>query len=212
MENKNEPKVEVSKIFEGQPNARLDDFEEDILNNEFAGEAEGKAPEGAVVIGATAPALSTEDKFMLLMEQMSRIAAGTEARELRAESIRQKGYSEINPDSPWNPEGRRDRAKLSRPTHLHGIQLNPMQLFEEEILLFNQLKPGRYLDRKIEVRVTQDGSVDLSWPGAKNDARIEMYSTYPTLTSMLKAVVAERKAKEEKRRKGVFDDTDSLND
>lgn len=204
-------KVEVTAVPEAfeslkdQPNVVLEavDFESDVLNNEFAGEPEGKAPEAP-------PQLSPEDKFSRMMEAMLSIAENTEKREARAEAIRQIPYNEILPVSPWNPTGKRDRVKLTRPTYLHGIIVNPLTHTEEEITLWNKIKPGRYIDRKVEVRMQQDGSIDLSWPGAKTDARIEFYSRFPTLASLLQAVIAEREEKEARKRRGIYTDDDSL--
>lgn len=188
------------EAFKALPNATID-FEEAVLTDDtsFMGA-------GTEVAGTPLSAADANTAAMLrVAESMERIVS-------RQEATRQLSINEVLPNSPWNPEGKRVRAKFSRPTFLHGIDLNSLTLFEEEIELFNQLKPGRYIDRKVEVRLTQDGSIDLSWPGAKNDARIEMYSRFPTLASLLKAVIAERKAKEDRRRRGVFDDSDSLSD
>lgn len=204
-EVKNVVPGEVIEQIAQAPNPRLDDFEDDVLTNEHMEQTEPSAPGQAPL---ARPA--TQDQMAQMMAAMLEIAKSLSSAEQRRESQRQLSITEIKPDSPWNPEGKRDRLKLSRATSLHGIALNPLTHSEEEIALFNKLKPGRYIERRVEVRMTQDGSIDLSWPGAKNDTRIEFYSRFPTLVSLLQAVIAERTEKEDRRRKGIFTDDDSL--
>lgn len=210
----------VSEQFADQPNVVVDfGGEDDILNNPLSGldsveaaavqEKVAKAAAEGQALGA-AKSGQSEDRMAYALELLAKIAGSMTAQNDRYEATRQKSYNEIAPDSPWNPEGKRDRVKLKRATSLQGITINPLTHTEEEIQLFNQLKPGRYIERRVQVRMTQDGAVDLSWPGAKIDQRIEMYSRFPTLSALLRACVEERAAKEERLRKGVFTDDDAI--
>lgn len=184
-------------------------LEDDVLNNEFSGEPGGVAPEGAVPVGTdvVAPPETLADRTAAAM---LRIAESMEKMEARREAVRQLTYAEILPVSAVNPEGKRNRIAFTRDTYLHGILLNPFQHTEEEIALFNKLKPGRYLDRKVEVQKNNNGDVNLVWEGGKNDNRMQMYSQYPSIVTMLKAIVAEREAKEAKRRAGLVDEDEVL--
>lgn len=178
----------------------------DILNNENSGEnSQGDTQDTAApTLDQMGDAIQHAQKLDATMAAMLRIAESMEKQEARREAVRQLTYNEILPTSPWNPEGKRVRLGFSRPTYLHGIALNSLTHTEDEIALFNQLKPGRYLDRMVEVQLGSGGEINLQWAGAKNDARITMYTKYPTITHLLKAVIAERKAKEEARRRGDF--------
>lgn len=133
---------------------------------------------------------------------MLRIAQSMEKMMARDDRSRQLTITEILPVTPWNPEGKRDRLTFTRPTFMHGIALNPLTHRESEIKLFNALKPGRYLDRKVEVQRGNDGSINLKWEGGKIDKRIEMYSLYPDITTLLTAVIADRLTKEQKKKAG----------
>lgn len=201
-------KVVTPESLQNKPNVVVN-LEEDVLENEFAGYPDGKPPAGEVPIGTEVPVepLTPGDRAAMAM---LRVAESLEKMEARRESVRQLTYAEITPVSPFNPEGKRVRLTFTRDTYLHGIQLNPFLHTEEEIALFNKLKPGRYLDRKVEVQRNNNGDVNLVWEGGKQDSRIQMYSTYPTIKSMLTAIVAERTAKEEKRKRGEIDEDEVL--
>lgn len=183
------PKVEVSAA----KSYSID--ESDLLTEQ----AEDIPPGVAAVDAGQAPAPSLE----AYAAAMLRIAESMEKINARAESVRQIPFNEVIPDTPWNPKGKRDRVSFTRPTFLHGIALNPLMHTEEEIQLFNKLKPGRYLDRKVEVQRGNDGSMNLKWEGKKIDQRIMFYSEYPTISLLLSAIIKDREVKEEKRRKGL---------
>lgn len=186
-----------------QKNEGYVDPANDILNNENSGEdPQGDQP--TPTLEQMGSAIADAQKLDATMQAMLRIAESMEKAEARREAVRQLGYNEIAPTSPWNPEGKRQRLGFSRPTFLHGIALNSLTHTEEEIALFNQLKPGRYIDRQVEVQLGSGGEVNLQWAGSKTDARITMYTRFPTISLLLKAVIAERQAKEEARKRGDY--------
>lgn len=191
------------EVFADQPNTVVD-FEAEILANENLPEEAG---EGQVPtldeIGVALKVDPTAAAMLRVAESMEKIVA-------RNESTRQLSYAEILPVTPWNPEGKRNRVGFKRPTFMHGIQLNPLMHSEEEMALFNKLKPGRYIDRKVEVQLTQQGEINIQWAGARADTRIEMYTRFPSITLLLNAVIAEREAKESKRRAGRFDEDEDV--
>lgn len=141
---------------------------------------------------------------------MLQIAQSMQAFMERGEATRQRQVHEISPVTPWNPEGKRQRVGFSRPTFQHGIPLDPLTCTEETIRLFNQLKPGRYLGRKIEVQLAQDGAINLQWAGQRIDQRIEFYSKFGHIDDVLRAVLAERTLKEEAKRTGQIEDSEYL--
>lgn len=75
----------------------------------------------------------------------------------------------------------------------NGFQMHPSVLSEEEITLLNQIThSGRYLDRRVEVIVRQDGndmSKELRYPNRTADQRMEMKSYFRSLTDMLQQIV-----------------------
>lgn len=126
------------------------------------------------------------------------------------ERVRQKGILEIDPVTPWNPEGKRNRVALTRMTYQHGQLVNPFQMTEEEIVLANQLKPGRYYDRKIEVHRTEDGGINLTYHLGKVHERMELARQFPDFASLCRFLIKERAEKEEKKRRMTIEDDDYL--
>lgn len=162
------------------------------------------APEDAEPATAALPPVeSTSD---ITAKAMLTIAESVKALVESQQSVRQIPLSEIKPVSPWNPEGKRNRVPLSRVTMINGNPLNPMMMTEGEIILANELKPGRYMNRKIEVQRSQDGTINIVWANAKIEQRMEMAALYPDFTALAKAVINDRKAKEEKRKSGVVEE------
>lgn len=144
------------------------------------------------------------------MAAMLRIAQSMETMVKRQDEVRQIPLTEIKPVSPWNPEGKMVRLSAKRPMYQHGIPLNPLTLTERTIDLFNQIKPGRYFGRKIEVQRFQDGGVNLQWSGKQLDQRIEFYSQFKHIDEILQAIIIEREQKEARRKAGEFDADEEL--
>lgn len=123
---------------------------------------------------------------------------------------KQLSLLEITPTTPWNPEGKRNRVPLTRPAYQHGQLINPLNMTEEEISLVNQIKPGRYYDRKIEVYRTVDGGINFTYMLGNTANKIEFWSKFPSLVSLLTYIIDERKAKEAKRRANVVEEDEFL--
>lgn len=170
------------------------DFGADVLSNEnLADDAPPPAP----------TPVSRDEAMIRVMESMEKIVA-------RQESTRQIPYNEVKPVSSFNPTGDRNHPQFSRPTHMDGILLNSLMHTAEEIKLFNQLKPGRYWERRIEVRRGSSGEIDLVRLGGRMDQRYERAGRFPTLVSMLEFIIAERKDKERKRREGLYEADEAI--
>jgi len=117
-------------------------------------------------------------------------------------------YHLIKHDTPWNPEGKKDRAKLKRPTFLSGYPVNPMMHSEEEIRMLNEIRPGRYNERKWEVvRFSDDGSIDIRYPNRTIEQRMEMAMKAPTLTVLLGLIISER-VRQDERKSAPYDPDD----
>lgn len=177
------------------------------IEPDLVAETEQELKEEAAKLAAPVEASTTADKTLLAM---LRIAESMEAFMKRQESTRQLSILEVAPVSPWNPEGRKDHPKFSRPTCVQGIQVDSFQHTAEEVKLFNQLKPGRYCNRVVEVQRLSDGTINLQWPGMKLDKRIAFYAEFPTIGKLLEACIAERAKKEADRKAGRYEDTDEL--
>jgi hypothetical protein len=102
--------------------------------------------------------------------------------------------------SALNPTGSANRPKLARPVIFCGAPQREKQLSNTEIELFNQIKPGRYNNRKWEVieqvAENDERTIEIRIPVKEVQDRIELAMTAPDLTSILKLIIAEQGAKQ----------------
>jgi hypothetical protein len=113
--------------------------------------------------------------------------------------------------TPWDPTGvRKQPAKrLKAPAVFqNGARLNPIMLSNEEMDLINQLKPGRYAKRRIEVVRRRDKSIDIRYPNRTIEQRLELKGVARNLTELLKVILIEQEAAEKRRKAGEIDDED----
>jgi hypothetical protein len=112
--------------------------------------------------------------------------------------IKQIHISRYVAKTPFNPEGKKkhERSKLKCEFLQNGFKPNVGMLFDAEIDLINQLKPGRYLDRKVEVIERNEAgkrSIELRYDNASIEQRMEMKNVARSLGEMLEKIVAEQK-------------------
>jgi len=157
---------------------------------------------GIPVIPA-APEGSTPDPYTLLLLQ------GMQAtQQALLQFLQKQNETEIVPfhkikhDTPWNPTGKRERVKLRRPTFISGYPVNPMMHTEEEITLLNEVKPGRYNNRRWEVTRFDDGSIDIRYPNRTFEQRMEMALKAPSISELCKQIIAEREQQDARKRAG----------
>lgn len=173
-------------------------IEEEILQ----GAPEDAAPETA----ALPPSSFSNDALKALLD----MATSMKAMVQENQANKQIPLKDIKPVTPWNPEGKRSRLKPRGEIYQNGYLVNPLMMTEEDIELCNKLKPGRYLDRTVTVARQRDGSLYIEYASARTDQRMDFYAKYPTFTSLAAALVKDREAKEERRRRGEFDSEEAL--
>lgn len=94
----------------------------------------------------------------------------------------------------WNETEGKARPVLKHRTFFCGSPQDPRQLKDEEIELYNQLKPGRYHSRKWEVIQRQDGDeslLEVRLPIASKD---DLYELPNSLVAILSEIVKEQEA------------------
>lgn len=114
-----------------------------------------------------------------------------------AQKPEQTDYELLN-KSVYNPTGK------PRPEYLkyesafqNGIKINPEFLTNEEISLFNRIKPGRYNDRKWEVVSRDEGekTIELRYPNKSQEERFDLIQKAPSLVAMLNLILSEQESK-----------------
>jgi hypothetical protein len=108
-------------------------------------------------------------------------------------------YHQLVPTTPWNPEGKKKRLQLTRPTFLSGYPVQPIMCTEDEIAALNKLKPGRYHGRQWEVIRYDDGSINVLYPNRTIEARMMMAAEAPTITRLCEIIIAEHEKRVAKR-------------
>lgn len=116
------------------------------------------------------------------------------AEALKSIAPRKQPFGRYDPKSPFHKS--KAFPKLTRPCFQNGIQLFEQTLFDEEIELLNQVhRPGRYLGRKIDVIVRNEGSeesVEIRYKESTVDDRMELKSLFTSLRMLLTLIVAEQ--------------------
>lgn len=96
--------------------------------------------------------------------------------------------------TPWNPTGTQDRPSLSRTTFLNGHRLREITLSDEEITLFNKLKPGRYHNRKwlvVEADSENGSSIQVFIPNKTEADRLETKAAASNLAGILRIMTSD---------------------
>lgn len=129
--------------------------------------------------------------------------------ETQAGTFRKIRVHEAKFPTPWNPSGERRTLKL-KPASVsqNGGRINPVMLSDEEITLINQLKPGLYNKKKWRVVRRRDKSIDIQYPNASLEARFELKGEAGNFAGMLKRIVLEQEAQEQRRKLGEPEDDD----
>lgn len=177
---------------------RVLSIEEEMLREE---------PTETAALPPSAPPPGMDDYAKAMMSVAESVKALVENQTI----TRQLSMSEIKPVTPWNPEGKRNRKTLQVNFFQHGFWANPMTMSEEEMALVMKLKPGRYLNRRVEVQKDQDGNIHLNYPWETIRERMENMLLWSSLTDLCQQIIKEREEKEAKRKLGQFDPEEVLN-
>lgn len=122
--------------------------------------------------------------------------------------FRKLGIHETKFPTPWNPTGERRTLKMKPAAFFqNGARVNVAMLSDEEITLINQLKPGLYNKKKWQVVRKRDKSLHLHYPNATLEHRFDLnIQAGGQFAGMLKLIVTEQEAQEQRRKQGMDDD------
>ncbi len=95
---------------------------------------------------------------------------------------------------PWRNKDGTPKPKLKRPLFQHAIEVSPAQLFSEQILLANQVKPGRYMEGHVRVTKRNDGGIDIDYPIKTAAQRLKLVNTFGirNFTDLLQRLIDEK--------------------
>jgi hypothetical protein len=116
-----------------------------------------------------------------------------------ASPVKQVHISKYKAITPWNPTGALRRPAMNAKFLDNGSEIPDWKVTDEDIALLNQLKPGRYLDRKLEVIERNDNggarTVEIRYSNKNVGQRMEMKNYGRNFTELLQNIVTEQKPK-----------------
>lgn len=110
-----------------------------------------------------------------------------------AKPVEKKTFATRKPKTPWTPKDGSPKLALKRAAHQHGMEVDPEKLSNEEIALFNKLRPGRFMDGIVTVTRRRDRGIDISYPVKTAAQRLKLINLFGirNLTELLQYVVNE---------------------
>ncbi len=147
-----------------------------------------RTPKTDVDETAGEPAITSES----VAQAMARFIQRDDDGPIRQVSVHKAKYR-----TPWHPSGDPNRPKLTRKMRLNGVQLRDRMLSNKEIDLLNQVKPGKYHNKRWFVMETdgdEDGSkVDIFLPNKTQQDRLALAGDARNLEEVLTIIVNEAK-------------------
>lgn len=116
--------------------------------------------------------------------------------------VKQIHISRYTAKTPWNPTGSKQRPKMRCRFFQNGFEIREAFVTDEDIDRLNKIRPGRYLNRKVEViQRNEHGneSMELRYSNATIEQRMELKNEARSLSEMLKRIVSEAGDKAEKK-------------
>jgi hypothetical protein len=155
-------------------------------------------PVGEVLPDSELPDTRTPEDRMA-----DRIAEGITRGMAASMPVQKVSYARFDPKTPWQQgKPKKSMPKLSRPCFQNGMAMDDGKMTAEEINLMNSLDtPGRYIDRRVEVVIREDGStevVELRYSDTINHAmelkgEIRVAKSKSPLANMLYHIIDEAK-------------------
>jgi hypothetical protein len=140
-----------------------------------------------------------EPKPFTLQDLATAISSGIAQAGQTTGPIKQINITQYKPKSRVNPKGLRDheRVQFTRTYWQNGARIELWQVSDADVQRLNQLKPGRYIDRKVEVieRVSEMGeaqSVEIRYSNATLEQRFDLKNRFRNFTELLMIILDEQ--------------------
>lgn len=135
------------------------------------------------------------------VEAQADLAAALAAAIRMTQPVAKKTVATRVKNTPWTPKDGSPRAKMKRKFYQHGIPIGP-RLFNEEIELLNQIKPGYYCDGVVKVTLRKDRGIDVDYPVKTASQRLRLVNQFgiTNFASLLRRIIDEKKNPKNYRR------------
>jgi hypothetical protein len=146
--------------------------------------------------------MAKENSSIDISELAGAISAGIVQATNTTGPVKQIPITKFKHKTPWNPTGRKDslRPQFTRTYYQNGAQIAMWHVTDADIELLNQLRPGRYFDRKVEVvervgeNVGDHASIEIRYNNASADQRFDLKNYFRNFSEMLRLIVEQQKA------------------
>ena len=92
--------------------------------------------------------------------------------------IEKKTFATRKPKTPWTSKDGSPKVALKRKAYQHGMAVDDEKLSNDEITLFNKLRPGRFLDGIVTVTRRRDRGIDISYPVKTAAQRLKLVNLF----------------------------------
>lgn len=134
------------------------------------------------------------------------LAAAITKGNIDSRPVQKVKFAQYDPKNIYHPD-RKKAAHLTRACYQNGCLLMESTMFDREIELLNTLThSGRYINRLVEIYISQDSSEDevhIRYNNKSADQKLENKGAFPSLLSLLEQVA---KAQEQERQEDVLND------
>jgi hypothetical protein len=145
------------------------------------------------------PENKSESKPFDLQDLATAISSGIAQAGNLSGPIKQINITQYRTKSKENPQGLQDheRVQFSRTYWQNGVRIELWQVSDEDVARLNQLKAGRYIDRKVEVveRPSETGeptSVEIRYSNATLEQRFDLKNRFRNFTELLMLILDEQ--------------------
>lgn len=103
---------------------------------------------------------------------------------------------DYDPKNPWSPKPGEPRSKLKRKAFFHGMAQGD-QWANSTIDLFNQLRPGTYINGIVKITRRRDKGINIDWAfkSPEQRMRVLMAGGFTHIDQILQACITEAKVK-----------------
>jgi len=128
-----------------------------------------------------APATPVEKVLSVAKEQsvgLSDLANALVAAINQAKPKEKKNPFNRTVSTPWTPKDGSPRLKLKRKAFQHGMEVDGKKLSNEEVALYNKLRPGRFLGGLVQVKRRRDRGIDIDYPIKTASQRLKLVNQF----------------------------------
>lgn len=110
-----------------------------------------------------------------------------------AKPVEKKTFATRKPKTPWTPPDGVPKVKLKRAAFQHGMEVDEEKLSNEEITLYNKLRPGRFLNGYVFVKRRRDKGIDIDYPIKTAAQRLKLVNQFGirNLSELLQRCISE---------------------